>query len=223
MKPFVSAFLSFLLILSIASSAPAGLIVTSIDWFIQVDAAAGDGDPPGQHDDASSTVSGPFEVHLYVDAYDDDPDGVANANANLLSSITHNGSLLITAEGDVSAFAEGNFAGAFAETFLTIDFTITDTPMNYQIDVNLEDSSTYLSSSSPGSAFYFDDEFASQSGLLEPGNYHYDITATAFAGFGDYADFDVEFAVQPVPIPATIYLLGVGFAGISGLRRKLKK
>jgi uncharacterized protein DUF4114 len=39
----------------------------------------------------------------------------------------------------------------------------------------------------------------------------------------DFNDLVLEVSIRPVPIPAAIYLLGAGFVGLVGLRRKLKK
>jgi len=39
----------------------------------------------------------------------------------------------------------------------------------------------------------------------------------------DFNDLVVEVSMRPVPIPAAIYLLGAGFVGLVGLRKKNKK
>ena len=58
-----------------------------------------------------------------------------------------------------------------------------------------------------------------------------DSDADVFTGIvGDIAgisleglpNFDLDAGVRAVPIPAAIYLLGAGFVGLAGLRRKLK-
>lgn len=48
-------------------------------------------------------------------------------------------------------------------------------------------------------------------------------TRSDFTGTNTKEWLKAELCLQPVPLPAAIYLLGTGFMGLAGLRRKIKR
>lgn len=153
-----------------------------------------------------------------------DTEGDAIAEADILSSIILNNALYVAASLTTHAQVSGQLCNAYARSSLNIDFSILSEPAYYSLSVPVSDASSYITLTNDAW-----ESFGSDGTVLPVGNYLLTVEEISeYDGFYTYGgsesgQLEVNLTVSPVPIPATIYVLGAGLVGIAGLRKKLIK